>query len=332
MLGHWRSIYARLQPPVSAAAAHAPVAVLDVLLVALVVCATWLVVDRRRRPRPVALLVAGITVAAAAWMTFQLTWGWHYQVPTIEARLALTPGELSAARGEAFARATVNTLNGLHAQAHAGPWPSRADMPRVLALPLSRVLPPLGVARTPWLPSPRRSMLNGYFRAAGIDGVTNPFGLEILVNSAALPVELPALVAHEYAHLAGFADEADASVVAWLACQAGPPSSRYSGALAVLPHVLGGLPRDVQRAVIAGIDAGPREDVRAIEVRLREQRPWVHAVAWQSYDRFLRANGVSEGVARYDAVARVLVGAADPVSGSLRRSPSPWPPRDARSR
>jgi hypothetical protein len=35
---------------------------------------------------------------------------------------------------------------------------------------------------------------------------------------------------------------------------------------------------------------------------------------------------VSEGVARYDAVARVLIGAADPATGTLRRLPSPWPP------
>ena len=64
-------------------------------------------------------------------------------------------------------------------------------------------------------------MLDWYFRTGGIDGMTNPFGLEVLLNSRVLPVELPALVAHEYAHLAGFADEADASVVAWLACQGG---------------------------------------------------------------------------------------------------------------
>ena len=162
---------------------------------------------------------------------------------------------------------------------------------------------------------------------AGIDGMTNPFGLEVLLNSRVLPMELPALAAHEYAHLAGFADEADASVVAWLACQGGSPALRYSSALAVLPHLLTGLPRETQRAVIEGARGRGRvADLRAIAARLAEQRPWVHAFAWQTYDRFLRANRVSEGVARYDAVARVLIGAADPATGTLRRSPPPWPP------
>ena len=135
-----------------------------------------------------------------------------------------------------------------------------------------------------------------------------------------------ALAAHEYAHLAGFADEADASIVAWLACQGGSPALRYSSALAVLPHLLTGLPR----AHTAGGHRRARgracRGLRAIAARLSDQRPWVHAFAWQTYDRFLRANRVSEGVARYDAVARVLIGAADPATGTLRRWPPPWPP------
>jgi len=191
---------------------------------------------------------------------------------------------------------------------------------------LGWVLPTVGVAWTPRVPPPRRTMLDGYFRAGGIDRMTNPFGLEVLLNSRVLPVELPALAAHEYAHLAGFADEADASVVAWLACESGSVALRYSGALAVLPHLLTGLPRATQRMVIDGLDEGPRTDLRAIAARLADQRPWVHAFAWQTYDRFLRANRVAEGVARYDAVARVLIAVGDPATGTLRRSPQAWPP------
>ena len=104
---------------------------------------------------------------------------------------------------------------------------------------------------------------------------------------------------------------------------------RYSSALAVLPHLMSGLPTEARRDILGALGPGPRRDLEAIRNRLSEQRQWVHALAWQSYDRFLRANRVSEGVARYDAVARVLIAAADPVSGTLTRSPNPWPPRRA---
>jgi hypothetical protein len=302
------------------------VAALDLLIVGLVAFALWTLWWRRAdvRPLPVAATIA--VVAAVLWVSFLALWGWHYQVPTLEARLSLRPADVGAARGEAFARDTVTQLNAWHHDAHASAWPARADLPAVLAPRLASVLPPLGVHTMPALPVPRRTMLDWYFRAGGIDGMTNPFGLEVLLNSRVLPVELPALAAHEYAHLAGFADEADASVVAWLACQRGSTALRYSSALAVLPHLLTGLPRERQRAVIGELGAGPLADLRAIAARLADQRPWVHAFAWQAYDRFLRANRVGEGIARYDAVARVLIGAADPATGSLRRWPPAWPP------
>ncbi|AMY09762.1 hypothetical protein LuPra_02986 [Luteitalea pratensis] len=303
-----------------------PVAALDLLIVSVAVAALGLLWWRRANVR---LLSAALTIAVLAallWLSFLALWGWHYQVPTLETRLSLRPADVGAARGEAFARATVTQLNGWYPAAHATAWPSRADLPAILAPRLAAVLPHLGVATMPALPAPRPTMLDWYFRAGGIDGMTNPFGLEVLLNSRVLPLELPALAAHEYAHLAGFADEADASVVAWLACQSGSPALRYSSALAVLPHLLTGLPRETQRAVIGELGAGPLADLRAIAARLADQKPWVHAFAWQFYDRFLRANRVSEGVARYDAVARVLIGAADPTTGTLRRWPQPWPP------
>ncbi len=330
LLVNWRHAYAWFQPAVTRASSRVPVAVLDLLLLGLGAGLAWLLWARRGSLRFAPAVLTCAALAALCWVLFLVLWGWHYQVPTIEARLALTNDDVSRERGEALARATVAQLNALHDVAHASPWPRRADLPAVLGPRLALVLPPLGVASTPWLPVPRRTVLDWYFRAGGIDGMTNPFGLEILLNSRVLPVELPALVAHEYAHLAGFADEADASVVAWLACQGGAPALRYSSALAVLPHLLTGLPRETHRAIVDLLKEGPRKDLRAIAARLADQRPWLHAFAWQTYDRFLKANRVGEGIARYDAVARVLIGAADPSTGSLRLVPRSWPPSPGR--
>lgn len=315
-----------MQAIVTPLSAWLPAAALDVLIASVVAGAVWALWRAQSTRRWLTLIVTLLAVAAGFWLTFLGLWGWHYQVPTLEARLAIGPDDLAPPRGEAFAAATVAQLNALHGEAHATAWPSRDQLPAALQPSLARVLPALGVPGAPVLPSPRRTLLDGYFRAAGIDGMTNPFGLEVIVNSRLLPVELPALTAHEYAHLAGFADESDAGVVAWLVCQDGSAAFRYSGALAVLPHLVAGLPRDVRRRVLASLEEGPRADLEAIAARLAEQRPWVHALAWTSYDRFLRANRVSEGVARYDAVARVLIGAADPATGRLRRTVPVWPP------
>ena len=68
---------------------------------------------------------------------------------------------------------------------------------------------------------PKRSLLGLYFRWAAIDGMTDPFFLEMIVNPDVLPVERPFVVAHEWAHLAGYAEESEANFVAWLTCAHG---------------------------------------------------------------------------------------------------------------
>ena len=323
----WREWYARAQPVVSRASAWSPVAVLDGLLVVGAV-AGGLMVRRAWRDRQLLRPVATLfVVSAAAWAAFLLTWGLHYRVATLEARLGITTDALTPARGEATGAGLVDVLNTQYAPAHAEGWPSREALPGRLRPLLAEALPMVGVDAVAALPVARATLIEPYFRAAGIDGMINPFGLEVIVNTRALPVELPALVAHEYAHLAGFADEADASVVAWMACSRGSAPYRYSAALAILPHVLAGLPTERRRRLIDALEDGPRRDLANIAARLRDQRPWVHALAWQTYDGFLRANRVGEGVARYDAVARVVVAAGDVVSGSLTRPPSSWPAR-----
>ncbi len=68
-------------------------------------------------------------------------------------------------------------------------------------------------------------MLTPFFTWAGVTGMMNPFGLETIVHPDLLPFERPFVLAHEWAHLAGHADEAEASAVGWLACMNGGPSS-----------------------------------------------------------------------------------------------------------
>lgn len=311
----------------SRATGHLPLAALDVALLVVAGSVMFGVAREGRGTRLGRAMVSLVFVTSVGWLTFLMAWGWHYQVPTLEARLHITADELTFVRGAALVQATVAQLDATHAEAHAAGWPEAGALATVVGPALGPALRDVGVAWTPTWPRPKRSALDWYFRAAGIDGMTNPFGLDVILNSRVLPFERPALLAHEYAHLAGLADESDASVVAWMACQRGSAGLRYSSALAVLPHLLTGLASDERRRLLQSLGEGPRRDLRAIAARLDEQRPWIHALAWQTYDRFLKANRVREGVARYDAVARVLVAVGDPATGRLRRAPQPWPHR-----
>ena len=113
-------------------------------------------------------------------------------------------------------------------------------------------------------------------------------------------------------HLAGFADEADASAVAWLACTLGDPDLAYSGHLSVVLEAASAMPPSVWRELRPKLDPGVVEDIVALEKRLKEQEPVVRDTAFKVYDRYLKSNGVSDGVRSYSRMLRVVVAMGTP--------------------
>ena len=158
---------------------------------------------------------------------------------------------------------------------------------------------------------PKRSIVSPFFRLAGVDGMVNPLGLEVLVNPDVLPVERPFVVAHEWGHLAGWATESEASLLGVRRRASARTISRATArALDLYLH----LARDVTPAARASMAStlarGPRDDLSAIAARLATVQPAVARASWQTYNRFLKANRVPEGVRSYDEVVRLVVGSS----------------------
>jgi hypothetical protein len=186
--------------------------------------------------------------------------------------------------------------------AHARVWDAGS-----LAQSFARVQRSLG-ARHEAVPGvPKRSLLSLYFRRAAIDGMTDPFFLEIIVNPDVLLIERPFVIAHEWAHLAGYADESEANFIAWLTCLRGDPLAQYSGWLAAYEHAVGALPRQA-RGGLTPLEPGPRRDLQAMAKRFERSSPIVREAARDVYDGYLRANRIQEGIASYDAVLRLMLG------------------------
>jgi hypothetical protein len=163
-----------------------------------------------------------------------------------------------------------------------------------------------------------------FFRWSAVDGMVNPFGLEVLANPDLLPFERPFVAAHEWAHLAGFADEAEANFVGWLTTLRADPASQYSGWLYLYWQVAGELPPDERRLLARGLQAGPRADVAAIAARLRRgDLPLLRRATWMVYDSYLKANRVEEGVRSYGAVVNLILRARFEDDWRPVRRPSP---------
>lgn len=262
-----------------------------------------------RRRRAGAALVMALAVAASTYLWFLLAWGLNYQRVPVAVRVGLDRTRATPERLAAFADDTVDELNRLHPIVHARPWPTGGALVDTLRPGFRAALPRVGMRGEIVAGRPKWSVLQPYFRWAGIDGVTNPFLPEVVVNHDLLPMEWPFTVAHEWGHLAGLAHEAEASYVAWLSCESATEQTRYSARLWAFGHVFAVSPRERQLQLSSRLAAGPLSDLHAISLRTAQSVQMVRRVSWATYDRYLKSNRVSEGLSSYDAaIVLVLAG------------------------
>ena len=319
--------YPTAQPLISGVSGLLPFALLDALIVLALAAMVWRLVRAVREPRGWRRwlrLGAGITVAlAGVYLTFLLLWGLHYQRPPLEGRLDHDRSRVTPETVQAAARHAVDALNRLAPEAEALRAASAQSLRVSLATGFADAQRSLGATRPARPARAKTSMLSFFFRWAGVDGMINPFGLEVLVNPDVLPVELPFVLAHEWGHLAGWAREHEASYVAWLTCQRGDAPARYSAWLSLYLHLRRELPAAERRTLDRRLGDGPREDMAAIAARLERSRPRIRSASWIAYDRYLKANRAAEGVRSYDAIVSLVVGTVTDADGRPRLRPVP---------
>jgi len=298
-----RGVYPPLQAFLTSASNLVPVALLD-LAAALLIVVALLRLRSIAGWRPRFRWAAGRLVvwAAAIYILFVGLWGLNYRRQRLEEKVTFDASRVTKTALVALANDAIARVNTGHAAAHA----LRPDPPS-LERAFNEVVLALGAPQPARTGVPKRSILSPYFRRAGIDGMTDPWFLEIILNADLLPVERPFVLAHEWAHLAGYAHESEANFVAWLTCLRGDALARYSGWLATYEHAAGQMPRDDRRA-LTPFAPGPREDLRAIAARYERASPVVRRASREVYDSYLKANRVEEGIASYDAVVRLMLG------------------------
>jgi len=290
------------------------VALFDLLIVA---AALWwagsIIVDiAGRRPFPrvfVRIFARSITAAAVVYLAFAAMWGLNYRRMPLTARIAFDERAITPAASRDLANRAADEVNALYVSAHselaltgggAGPGLESGFAAAQQALHIQR----------PALPGrPKRTLLDPYFRAAGIEGMTDPFFLETLIVGGLLPIEEPFVVAHEWSHLAGFTDEGEANFVGWLTCLRATDAAKYSGWLFLYSQAVASLPASDRAAVTARLRPGPRRDLEQIAERVRRDvRPRLSAAGWRVYDQYLKANRVEAGTASYAQVISLVLG------------------------
>ena len=261
--GYSTSFYIVLQQWLTPISNGVPVSLLDIAsALLLAVALSHIVRALRRRPggwlRAVGgLFLDAVAAAATVYLLFLFLWGLNYRRAPMTSRLDHDRSRVTGAEVERIAIDAARRLNDLHPVAHRSPWSDLRELPARMAAPFAEAQRAVGMDRLAAIGQPKLTLLDWYFRRAAIDGMTDPFFLEVLLNHEILPFERPAILAHEWAHLAGFAHEAEAGFLGWLTTTFGDEQAQYSGWLTVFSYAAGSL------------DDGSRESCREVAVARR---------------------------------------------------------------
>ncbi|HZP47032.1 MAG TPA: DUF3810 family protein [Vicinamibacterales bacterium] len=307
-----RAIYPLLQAPITAASNAVPFALFDALVG--VVFVAWVLIavrDVRATGWTAAARSALVRTTAwsgAAYLAFLALWGLNYRRVPLDRSLPFDRRAITREHAGRVAATAMERLNALAGEAHRTGWRPAGEIDPPLRDGLSAAVRDLGIA-PPRAGRPKHTLLDLYFRRAGVEGMTDPFLLETLVVSDLLPFERPFVIAHEWSHLAGLAEESAASFAGWLACVRGSVPDQYSGWLFLYDELSAALPRADRTAVASALGDTPRADLAAAHARvLANIQPNVSAVAWRAYDSYLKSNRVASGTRSYDEVVQLVLG------------------------
>ena len=151
------------------------------------------------------------------------------------------------------------------------------------------------------LPWRVKTVPTGLLLRGSTSGVCSPFTLEALVDGGLPDTALVYTAAHELGHLAGFCSEAEASFLGYIAgLQAGDRFARYACALAAYMDLIRQLEGPGLKAALDALPMIARQDLQAIDnAYQRYQIEWISRIGWKTYNRYLKAQGIQEGIGNY---------------------------------
>ncbi len=313
-----RGLYRLVQPVVATLSGLVPFALFDLVLLG-VAAATFVLLlrillrPRTQGPRSLARL---LSLWAAVVIVFALTWGLNFRRVPLRESARFDGSRLTPERVRALAERTVRVLNETHAALPAS-WPDDAVMHDSLAAHFGEAAEAFAGWR-PALARPKATLLGYYMPRIAMNGYYLSLFHEVAINPELLPFERPYVLAHEWAHGLGHANESEAAYVGWLACDRAPAWARYSAWMRVLDYLMDDLPREELRTVLAPLDSGVRRDLQARNERARRHfKPALRRLNEAVQDRAAALARVDATQRDYDLLVQLILGLDAPSANGV---------------
>ncbi len=310
---------AHVYPAVSAGltrvASAVGVSLMEISVVVLVLAFIRIIVRAvRRRSGFFPCLWKEIKLLAWAFVWFYAAWGLNYFRSDIYARTGTVSTPYEEAEFHEFLDEFAEQLNANWCPA------GQADPDAVeqyvktwyAALPAE-----VGLCRPKDWQHPKRTLFNRLYSAVGVQGYIGPFFDEMHINRDVRPLEYPFVFAHEYSHVLGVSNEAEANFWAFESCRHSPVREfRYSAWFMLLTHTAGNirslLGDEAFEAWLGTLRPEILADLEDSRTHWRNLRwPWLSRLQHRFYNLFLRSNGIADGTKNYGQVLRLVLTLSD---------------------
>lgn len=313
---HWAEAYARTVYPLlsgvlSAFSSLFPFSLEEILVVGLLL---WLFIFPIRKRRKgwnwKRIAVRELEVLVWIYIWFYMGWGLNYFRYNIYTRLQVKPVSYNEQVFVDFLHSYTDSLNIAYTQ--------RIDMDAELLESevksfYSRTSKEGGLSTPKDWQQPKYFMFTPIYSSVGVLGSMGPFFAEAQLNADLLPVQIPFTYAHEFSHLLGVSNEAEANYWAYRACtESHDEVLKYSGYLGLLPYVVSNASRLLSKEQFQEWVKTIRPEV--ITDYKKEQTHWqekyssvVGAIQDYLYNLFLKGNNIPSGKKNYAEVIGILL-------------------------
>ncbi|MEM9259240.1 MAG: DUF3810 domain-containing protein [Bacteroidota bacterium] len=258
-----------------------------------------------------------VNFIALLFSAFLLGWGFNYGRQSVETTMGFMPYQPTLSELRTRVRAQAITLGQLRARVTRDTQAlSVADFPADLE---GSVRPLLREALldhgypAPGRPRARRLRPKGVLLHLSTAGVYWPWAGEGNIDAGLHPLQQPSVMAHELAHAYGFGYEGTCTFWAWLAGRhAKDPALAYAFGLGYWRRIAGRLRQAEPEAYwewrADSLDAGIRNDLQAIYDNAEQYRDIAPVVRDITYDAYLKAQGIHDGLLNYGRVVQLVEG------------------------
>lgn len=262
-------------------------------------------------------LVRELALIALVCAWFYGAWGLNYFRSDIYTRLGAAPMPYEEAEFKEFLSEFAEQLNANWCPVEESARVDKSSLEAEVKRWYAALPPEAGLCKPkPWQ-HPKQLSFNRLYSAVGVLGFIGPAFDEMHVNHDVSPLEYPFIFAHEYSHVLGVSNEAEANFWAFEACRAsGSQAVRYSAWYMLLSFTAGNIRSLLgEEAYQAWADTLIPEvyvDLELAQLHWRGLRwDWLSKAQHKFYNFFLKTNRISDGTANYGQVLRLVLTFSD---------------------